>query len=78
MLAVVRQGMAELTQKQREVVQLVCFEGLLFSEIARRTKESLGNVRHHYYRGIEKLRDYVKRNSRQEERLRTAVRGGEK
>jgi RNA polymerase sigma-70 factor (ECF subfamily) len=59
-LAVVRQGLEALTPKQREVVQLACFEGYLLSEIADRTKESLGNVRHHYYRGIDKLREFVK------------------
>jgi RNA polymerase sigma-70 factor, ECF subfamily len=78
MLAVVQRGMAELTQKQQEVVQLVCFEGLLLSEIAERMGESLGNVRHYYYRGIEKLREFVKRNLDSEEKQRAAVRGGEK
>jgi RNA polymerase sigma-70 factor, ECF subfamily len=78
MLAVVQQGMAELTPKQQEVVQLVCFEGLLLSEIAERTEESLGNVRHHYYRGIEKLREIVKRNLEPEEKQRAVVQGGEK
>jgi RNA polymerase sigma-70 factor (ECF subfamily) len=78
MLSAVQQGLAELTPKQREVVQLVCFEGLLFSEIAVRTKESLSNTRHHYYRGIEKLRQFVKRNLQLGEKLRAAVQGGEK
>jgi RNA polymerase sigma-70 factor, ECF subfamily len=78
-LAVVQQGLGELTPKQREVVQLICFEGLLFREIAERTHESLNNVRHHYYRGIGKLREFVKRNSQSEEKQRpTAVRGGGK
>lgn len=77
MLAVVEQGMAELTPKQREVVQLVCFEGLLLSEISERMAESLGNVRHYYYRGIEKLREFVGRSLGSEEKRRSAVRGGE-
>jgi RNA polymerase sigma-70 factor (ECF subfamily) len=59
-LAIVQQGLTTLNPKQREVVQLVCFEGYLLSEIAERTKETLGNVRHHYYRGISKLREFVK------------------
>jgi RNA polymerase sigma-70 factor, ECF subfamily len=78
MLAVVQQGLSELTPRQREVVQLACFEGLLFKEIADRTKESLNNVRHHYYRGIDKLREFVKRKSQLEEKQQSAVRGGEK
>jgi RNA polymerase sigma-70 factor, ECF subfamily len=77
-LALVRQGMAELTPKQQEVVQLVCFEGLLLSEIADRIEESLGNVRHHYYRGLEKLREFVKRSLDSERKQRAVVRGGEK
>ena len=28
-------------------------------EIAEETGESLGNVRHHYYRGLDKLRDQL-------------------
>jgi DNA-directed RNA polymerase specialized sigma24 family protein len=28
-------------------------------EIAEETGESLGNVRHHYYRGLDKLRDHL-------------------
>lgn len=58
-LETVRQGLARLTPKQRRVVELACFEGLLFTEIAEKTEESLGNVRHHYYRGIQKLREFV-------------------
>ncbi len=76
-LAVVRQGLEDLTPKQREVVQLVCFEGLLLRGIAERTKEPLGNVRHHYYRGIAKLKDHAKASFELQEKMR-AARGGEK
>jgi hypothetical protein len=31
----------------------------LLSEIAERSKESLANVRHHYYRGLEGLRRFL-------------------
>lgn len=78
MLSTVQQGLAELTPRQREVVQLACFEGFLFSEIAKRIEEPLGNVRHHYYRGIDRLRDFVKRTFRTDEKHRAAVQGGEK
>jgi len=63
LLAIVHQGLATLTPKQREVVQLACLEGYLLSEIADRTKESYDNIRHHYYRGIGKLREFVKEKS---------------
>lgn len=78
MLLAVQQGLAELTPKQREVVQLACFEGFLFSEIAKRIEEPLGNVRHHYYRGIDRLRDFVRRRFQTEEKHRAAIQGGEK
>ena len=56
---VIEQGLATLNQKQRKTLELACFDGLLLGEIAERTKESLPNVRHHYYRGLEGLRKFV-------------------
>jgi RNA polymerase sigma-70 factor (ECF subfamily) len=32
------------------------FEGLQLREISQRLDESLGNVRHHFYRGLQRLR----------------------
>lgn len=77
-LAVVRKGFDTLNAKQREVVQLACLEGYLLSEIADRTKESLGNVRHHYYRGIKKLREFVKDKSEPTRGGKAAFSGGGK
>ena len=45
-----------LSTEQRETLQLYFFEGFSLEEIAARTGQSFGNVRHHYYRGLEKLR----------------------
>jgi RNA polymerase sigma-70 factor (ECF subfamily) len=59
---VIEQGLATLNENQRKTLMMVCFEGLLFSEIAERTKETLGNVRHHYYRGLEGLRKFLHAN----------------
>jgi RNA polymerase sigma-70 factor (ECF subfamily) len=59
---VIEQGLATLNEKQRRTVELVCFDGLLLNEVAERTGESLPNVRHHYYRGLEGLRKFLKRN----------------
>src|SRR5579864_577979 len=56
---VIEQGLATLNEKQRKTLELACFEGLLLSEIAERTKEPLANVRHHYYRGLEGLRKFL-------------------
>jgi DNA-directed RNA polymerase specialized sigma24 family protein len=35
---------------------MVFFEGLTLRDVSEKTKESLSNVRNHYYRGLERLR----------------------
>src|SRR5262245_49900123 len=60
---VIHQGLATLNEKQRKTVELASFQGLLLSEIAERTKESLANVRHHYYRGLQALRKFLQPHS---------------
>ncbi|MFC5861815.1 RNA polymerase sigma factor [Acidicapsa dinghuensis] len=46
----------QLTQDQRQTLELHFFEGYSLKEIAERTHQKLGNVRHHFYRGLERLR----------------------
>lgn len=48
-----------LTVPQRETIRLYCLEGLTFREIAERRNETLSNTRHHYYRALEKIREYL-------------------
>lgn len=50
------QGLATLSKVQRRVIKLASFEGLSMKEIAEKTGDSVVNVRHHYYRGLKKLR----------------------
>ena len=57
------QGLATLNDSQRQVVKLVSYDGLSMKEIADKTGDSLSNVRHHYYRGLQKLRSFVGRMS---------------
>src|SRR5712692_9663386 len=64
---VIDQGLATLNEKQRKTLALACFQGLLLSEIAERTNESLPNVRHHYYRGLEGLRKFLQAGPGSEE-----------
>jgi len=52
----VKQSLDALNSAQRRVLELAYFEGLSLKEIADQTGEPLGNVRHHYYRGLAKLR----------------------
>jgi len=56
---VIQRGLQALSPVQKRVLQLAYFEGLTMKEIAEGTGESLGNVRHHYYRGLDKLRDHL-------------------
>lgn len=51
-----RNALDALSEAQRETLRLYFFEGYALGEIALKLKESLGNVRHHYFRGLEKMR----------------------
>jgi len=46
----------DLTQMQRRTLELFYFEGFELREISQRLHEPFGNVRHHFYRGLERLR----------------------
>ena len=48
-----------LTEDQRKTLILHFFEGYTFDEIAEKLDQSLGNVRNHYYRGLDRLRRQV-------------------
>jgi RNA polymerase sigma-70 factor (ECF subfamily) len=52
--------LSELSVEQRETLRLCFFEGHTLEEIAMRLDQSYGNVRHHYYRGLAKLRKHLK------------------
>jgi RNA polymerase sigma-70 factor, ECF subfamily len=45
-----------LPELQRKTLELYYFEGLELREISEELDEPLGNVRHHFYRGLERLR----------------------
>ena len=45
-----------LSEDQRETLRLHLFEGYTLTEISAKLAQPLGNVRHHYYRGLDKLR----------------------
>jgi RNA polymerase sigma-70 factor (ECF subfamily) len=53
----VREALATLGPSQKAAIELIAFEGLTFDELAVRTGETVANARHHYYRGMMKLRD---------------------
>jgi RNA polymerase sigma-70 factor, ECF subfamily len=47
---------AKLSLNQRETLRLHFIEDYSFAEIAARLGQSRGNIKHHYFRGLEKLR----------------------
>lgn len=55
-VAQLKTAFSELSDRQRETLEAFFFEGLNFAEIAERSGEDVKNVRHHYYRGLERLR----------------------
>jgi RNA polymerase sigma-70 factor, ECF subfamily len=46
----------QLSEEQKETLELHFFEGYSLREIAEKTNQKLGNVRHHYYRALQRLR----------------------
>lgn len=50
----------DLSDRQRKTLEMFFFEGLTLVEIAERTGEDVKNVRHHYYRGLERLRQITR------------------
>jgi RNA polymerase sigma-70 factor (ECF subfamily) len=49
---------------QRRALELVCLQGLTMEELAAKMGESVGNVRHHYYRGLARLRAVIRERAR--------------
>jgi RNA polymerase sigma-70 factor (ECF subfamily) len=48
-----------LSENQRQTLVLHFFEGRTFDDIATKLGQPKGNVRHHYFRGLEKLRKHI-------------------
>lgn len=49
----------QLTTDQQQTLELHFFEGYSLREIAERNGQTVGNVRHHYYRALERLRSHL-------------------
>jgi RNA polymerase sigma-70 factor, ECF subfamily len=54
-----QEAFRHLTEAQRHTLELAFYEGLTMREIEQRTGWSVDNVKHHYYRGLEKLRSIL-------------------
>lgn len=55
----VEAGLAGLNHKQRQVIEMVHFEGYTLQEVSEVLRETLANTRNHYYRGLIALRDLL-------------------
>ncbi len=51
-----RLAFADMSEDQRETLRLYFFEGYTVNEIAVKLGQAQGNVKHHLYRGLDKLR----------------------
>jgi RNA polymerase sigma-70 factor (ECF subfamily) len=56
------QALGSLNAKQQTAITLVYFQGLTLEEAAEQTGETLPALRHHYYRGLMKLREFIGSN----------------
>jgi len=57
-----RHAFRNLSKKQKQTMELFFFEGYTLREISEQLGESLGNVRHHYYRGLRELKGIIEAN----------------
>jgi RNA polymerase sigma-70 factor (ECF subfamily) len=55
----VRQTLGRLEAAQRNVLELVFYDGMNMREVAQRTGTTIESVRHRYYRGLERLRQWI-------------------
>lgn len=49
----------ELSIEQQQTLELHFFQGYSFCEIAEKAGQAIGNIRNHYYRGLERLRSHI-------------------
>lgn len=55
----VAQALSSLNDVQRQVLEQAFFDGFTLKEIAEKMGETFSNVRHHYYRGMAKIRSQM-------------------
>lgn len=51
-----RKAFGELPERQRMTLELFFFQGLSLRKVAQQLDQPLTNVRHHFYRGLKKLK----------------------
>ncbi len=61
-----RRAFEELSVDQRETLRLYFFEGYTLGEVAAQLGQAVGNVKHHYYRGLSTLRKHLPKRETKE------------
>lgn len=74
---VTNEVLSALPENQRQTIEMYFFQGLSLKEIAQRRDETFSNVRHHYYRGLERLRFYLEKGIRGEAENSSVIPAGE-
>jgi len=54
-----KKAFEELSENQRQTLLLFFVEGYTFDEIAEKLGQSRGNIKHHYFRGLDRLRKHI-------------------
>jgi RNA polymerase sigma-70 factor, ECF subfamily len=54
-----KRALGGMSADQRRTLQLYFFEGYTLAEIGDKLGQPLGNIKHHYYRGLERLRKHL-------------------
>lgn len=72
----VREALALLNENQRRTIEMVHFQGLNLKDVAERTNQTFSTVRHHYYRGMAKLKEHLK-SIRGDLRIKDSARASE-
>jgi RNA polymerase sigma-70 factor, ECF subfamily len=72
------EALAVLPEPQRRTIEMFFFEGLTLRDIAQQRNENYPNVRNHYYRGLERLRSYLRSGAPPQVRGPSFVPAGER
>jgi RNA polymerase sigma-70 factor (ECF subfamily) len=59
----VRQALSHLSDYQQLTLRMIFFEGKEMEDVAQHLGQTVPNIRHHYYRGMRKLRDVLGRKT---------------
>lgn len=55
----IEEALGQLNDKQLEAIEFIYFEGLTFAEAAQKAVQSPAQLRHNYYRGLTRMREFI-------------------